>query len=118
MIERRLQKMNCFGAKRICPVCKSEFVISKKHLKYCSEACRNVANAQNAKARHECRSKNKPSNGNQLCFARAIKESARASDENIATAKKKPRNCSDIRWRIELRRRKNRTYYSQFGVSV
>lgn len=33
------------------------------------------------------------------------------SDEEITSAEKKPRGVSDVRWRIELRRRRKRSYY-------
>lgn len=40
------------------------------------------------------------------------------SNNEIMKAKKKPKGVSDIRWRIELRRRANSSYYSKFGEAV
>jgi len=40
---------------------------------------------------------------------------AQFSMKTLSCAKTKPSWCSDIRWRIELRRRKNAFYYRNFG---
>lgn len=37
------------------------------------------------------------------------------SAAELAHAHKKPASCSDVRWRIELRRRRDARYYSAFG---
>jgi hypothetical protein len=37
------------------------------------------------------------------------------SDDALMSARKKPRGCSDVRWRIELRRRRNAAFYGLFG---
>ena len=38
-------------------------------------------------------------------------ETGPLSDDEITTAEKRPRGVSDVRWRMELRRRSNRSYY-------
>lgn len=37
---------------------------------------------------------------------------------SLRTARKKPKGISDIRWRLELRRRANPEYYAEFGMDV
>ena len=43
---------------------------------------------------------------------------AGVSFRELRNARKKPKGTSDIRWRLELRRRANPEYYAQFGVMV
>ena len=38
--------------------------------------------------------------------------------ETIATAQRRPRGCSAVRWRCELRRRANPEYYREYGINV
>ena len=38
--------------------------------------------------------------------------------ESITKARERPRNCSELRWRCELRRRANPEYCREYGVNV
>ena len=64
------------------------------------------------------------------CWLKAVRKSLRRSrartgydphklypipDAELAHAHKKPASCSDVRWRIELRRRRDARYYSAYG---
>jgi len=51
-------------------------------------------------------------------LARTYKRIRPISTNEIMKAKKKPLGCSDIRWRIELRRRMNTDYYATAGALV
>ena len=43
---------------------------------------------------------------------------AGVSFSELRKARKKPKGISDIRWRLELRRRENPEYYAEFGMDV
>lgn len=38
--------------------------------------------------------------------------------DTVMNAPCRPRGCSEVRWRCELRRRANPEYYAQFGVML
>lgn len=87
---------------RKCPECGAEFTTKVHNKKYCSKRC-----ARNAEA-HLI--KDWSSAVREAEHARAV--SAPVSNATIMTAKCKPANTSDIRWRMELRRRANPDLYA------
>lgn len=88
---------------RKCVECGAEFTTKRYNKRYCSKRC-----ARNAKA-HRDKSRSYSNAVREAEHARAV--SAPVSNATIMTAKCKPANTSDIRWRMELRRRANPKYY-------
>lgn len=48
--------------------------------------------------------------------AEAYRAASVTSDAELAKAKTKPPGTSNVRWRIELRRRANARFYAEFGA--
>ena len=78
-----------------CPECGVTFVAKSRHQVYCSKKCANEGHYK----RH----------GQTDAFL----ATAPVTFANLSKAKTKPRNTSDIRWRMELRRR---AMQRQFGL--
>ena len=68
-----------------------------------------------------CVNRNRPADTKEWRVAmKTVAEAHRAasvtSDAKLATAKTKPPRTSDVRWRIELRRRANAAYFADYGA--
>ena len=88
-----------------CAECGVEFVQTAPNQVYCSRQCQN-----HHFYRHRV--------DYRKAFADAIRAVTVVPLGELTRAKTKPRNCSDVRWRIELRRRKNAEYYQMCGGVV
>ena len=88
-------------ALKTCQICGAEFTPKPRHptQKYCSLRCQKKA----AKRRNSRRSRVYTSMARQA--AHALELSQPVSTEHIMRAIRKPANTSEVRWRIELRRR-------------
>jgi len=96
--------------KRICQDCGAEFeCFSTRSKRMLCASCAKRHTIE-CKRRYRNRDFSVLSKSND-----AIKE---VSNDEIMHAKKKPAGVSDARWRIELRRRADGDFYSQFGVPV
>lgn len=81
-----------------CSICGAEFERCAKNQRYCSQKCAKVA----AKRRSRCYG--------PLRLAMPV------SNETIMHSRRKPKDTSDVRWRMELRRRLNPDRYAYAGV--
>ena len=86
---------------RTCPECGAEFTTKLHNKQYCSKRC-----ARNAMARMFRRSSAVRE------FAHAWESTRAVPNSVIMTAKCKPANTSEVRWRMELRRRANPELYA------
>jgi len=103
---------------KTCKICGCQYETVSRHGLFCSRLCQNKAKLIKEKK--------------QRAHARALREQhptpqkepmdtahfyyAPCSVERLSKVKERPSNCSPIRWRIELRRRANARYYSEFGL--
>lgn len=101
--ESKMSKYQRKLARRAKPIkrsfCDKEFIPARNNkgkAQYCSPVCRKKAQRQKEK---EFRAANP-----EYCAQRAAKRKNR-----------KPEGMSDVRWRIEQRRRANAKYYANFG---
>lgn len=104
--------------KKVCEYCGKEYTVVCNGIsrsKACPECRRKLikkgaSNAGKAtKARNELRRKS------GVVQKRGTHYGSVTSPEHISSAKEKPLCVSDVRWRIELRRRANPEYYRSFG---
>ena len=86
---------------KTCQICGAEFTPRVNTQKYCSGRC-----ARTAYERKRVRSRAAEE------AARAFRVSAPVSNAAIMMAKCKPENTSEVRWRMELRRRANPELYA------
>ena len=90
-------------ATRVCAVCGAEFEPKRGNQAYCSHRCQ-----RNAQTRR-----------NWYRSAREVEHALAVSrpvpTEQLMKAPCKPENTSDVRWRIELRRRANPERYAMAG---
>lgn len=93
------------ATERQCPLCERPFT-GRGRSRFCP-ACREVVR----KREHRLLEKREKAALSAL-IVEANACAFPASDATIATARKKPRGVSDVRWRIELRRRANPEYYN------
>ncbi len=93
---------------RQCAVCGAKFTPEPRHpnQKYCSPRCQKKA----AKRRNKRRGRVYTSMARQA--AHALELSQPVSNEHIMRAVRKPANTSEVRWRIEQRRRANPELYA------
>ena len=101
-----------------CRLCEREFAVASPYAvskaKYCPE-CRAVVDEvrkRKAKARHNA------GRERDTETLRGIDHGDRDINRLIAEAKTKPDCVSDARWRIELRRRRDKAYYSLCPAEV
>ena len=99
--------MNWKDEKRNCAVCGAEFAPTRPAKKYCSAKCAREANQRRWRLRGETREER------ELEHARA--KSRPVSNYELMHARTKPANTSEVRWRMELRRRANARLYAEFG---
>ena len=78
------------------PVCGIKFSTSNTQKIYCSPKC-----SKKGRPRNRCRD-----------IEHALEISKPVSNEHVMAADSKPKNTSDIRWRMELRRRANPYRYA------
>ena len=95
------------STRTICPTCGAEFVPHNPKGKYCSAKCARAAEKRRWWLRCHCRDLHE--------FDKAMSTSRPVSLEEIRRAKTKPANTSDVRWRIELRRRAKAEYFDVCG---
>jgi hypothetical protein len=95
---------------RKCPECGAAFTPQSKTQVCCSKEC------QKKRHRRYCaayrKSKQNALKRNPRDFEAALKATTLVTLEVLMRARRKPRNCSAVRWRIELRRRQNPGYYA------
>ena len=87
-----------------CAHCGAEFTPKNKKQMFCSDRCRHNAEVARYK-RSDC-----------AALSVAMADSQSVSNEMIMRARRKPANTSEVRWRMELRRRANPERYSYFGA--
>ncbi len=95
-----------------CAVCGAELTVGPSNRKYCSRACR--AKAELAAKRKSYNNKTSAAN---RAFTQAWSCGHLTPNSEIMKARRKPRDVSDIRWRIELRRRASPQYYLAAGAT-
>lgn len=95
---------------RHCAVCGAEFTPRNNCQKYCSNRCARTADEQRERLRG--------TTGETRAYEHAMSISEPVSNEHIMRASRKPKNTSEVRWRMELRRRAREDYYGQVGVLV
>lgn len=105
---------------RICPECGAAFTPQSKTQVCCSKECqqkrcRRHDNESRRRAKHRKSVQLKRNLGG---FGAALKATAPVTQEVLMCARQKPANCSDVRWRIELRRRANAEYFRVCGDSL
>ena len=88
---------------RVCAVCGAKFEPKRGNQAYCSHRC-----ARNAVARRD-RNRSVREVEHALAVSRPVPTA------QLMKAPCKPVNTSDVRWRIELRRRANSRHYAEFG---
>ena len=91
---------------RKCPECGAAFTPQSKTQVCCSKECQQKRNK-----RHELESRLRHAKHRKSVQA-ALKATAPVTQEVLMHARRKPVNCSAVRWRIELRRRQNPGYYA------
>lgn len=108
---------------KVCPICGAEFSSAFPFQKFCSKRCKirngyKTETARRRRQREECAAE----------FAAAAPHRARQdvtlahqcarlmSNELICRARQKPEGVSDVRWRIELRRRESPEYFAAAGT--
>lgn len=87
---------------RKCVECGAEFTTEQRNKQYCSKRCARNAAAHRAKGRSSAERET----------AHAWNVSRPVPNSVIMTAKCKPENTSEGRWRMELRRRANPELYA------
>lgn len=93
-----------------CAECGVEFTPRDKRQKYCSKQCAKKS-AKHSRGR-ELSIKDKKE------LADAMRCTRLASNAEIMRVRKKPKGVSDVRWRIELRRRANPKLYAMVDEGV
>ncbi len=88
---------------RVCEGCGAEFEPKRGNQVFCSHRC-----SRNAKARRD-RNRSVREVEHALAVSRPVPTA------QLMKAPCKPANTSDVRWRIELRRRANSRHYAEFG---
>ena len=81
-----------------CPICGNSFTTTRHNAVYCSKACQNKGYYE----RH-----------GRKCRIDAVSATAPVSFLTLSHARTKPANTSDIRWRMELRRRATAKQYGR-----
>ena len=94
---------------RKCPECGAAFTPQSKTQVCCSQECQKKRKRRIDKESH--RRFNARQAKRIRDFGSALKVSAPVGLDRLTRARKKPENTSDVRWRIELRRRQNPGYY-------
>lgn len=102
---------------RKCPECGAAFTPQSKTQVCCSKECQQKRNKRHELESRRRRAKHRKSVQDKLkrnprAFGAALKATAPVTQEVLMQARKKPANCSAVRWRIELRRRQNPGYYA------
>ncbi len=99
---------------RVCPECGAAFMPRHVNQVCCSRGCRRkrAARLKSASRKRRWTEKNKYLSNDLRNFRNALEKTAPVSVEIIMKARKKPKGVSDVRWRIELRRRANKKRYS------
>jgi len=87
-----------------CAECGAEYVPYNPQQKYCSRQCARKVSERRYRGNTSMRQ-----------AAHALVVSQPVPLAALMTAKRKPENTSDVRWRIELRRRARADYYALFG---
>lgn len=91
---------------KLCPICGAEFERSHSNQRYCSKKCYKKAWKQNKAEKRQHIKKA----GHMLADAH---QCVRIVDnETIMRSRRKPKGVSDVRWRMELRRRLNPEKYA------
>ena len=105
-----------------CDICGKKFEAKANNAKYC-EKCRIIALNRYYKKESYKETKRRRKEMTKK-FAALVDKPVNldigklVGTKVIRSAKKKPAGVSDVRWRIELRRRQASEYYSQFGVEA
>jgi hypothetical protein len=99
---------------RVCIECGAAFMPRSGSQVCCSDECKaarkKMLDAKSSRARRA--DKNNYLSNDLRNFRNALEKTAPVSVEIIMKARKKPAGVSDVRWRIELRRRANKKRYS------
>ena len=85
-----------------CAECGAEFTPKMPNQKYCSKKCMKVAMNRRWRSKHGCRD----------LAAEAYQCGHLVPNATIMRARRKSKGVSDIRWRMELRRRANPNHYA------
>ena len=92
---------------RKCPECGAAFLPQSKTQVCCSKECQKKRRRRLGNESESRRRARQPRD-----FRAALRAATPISTECIMNARRKPANCSAVRWRIELRRRQNPGYYA------
>lgn len=102
---------------RVCEWCGAVFTPRNSQQLYCGPRC--------YKRRHRKADAERQRRERKALKAKAAKHpylpdvgGRLASLDEIMRATKRPRNCSPLRWRMELRRRANAEYFRMMGAVV
>lgn len=96
---------------RKCAECGAEFTPKRPLQKFCSIKC----NKKVQKRKDSLRRDRSIAGKEERAAAHALMVSEPVANLTIMTSRRKPRNTSAVRWRIELRRRANPNYYAMAG---
>lgn len=96
-----------------CACCKQAFEAVQANQYYCS-ACR----AKYGRSVYNHGAAQERQREDRAALSKGRKCGKIISNNVIMSALTKPDGCSDVRWRIELRRRQNESYYGNYGDVV
>ena len=104
--------------RRTCPLCEREFVTRSPNGRYCRE-CSDLRRREQVKAWHRAHRPAAPKRPQPRLTRGQFRHAMVCAGllgvhttDGIMGAKAKPPHISDVRWRIELRRRANPGYYN------
>ena len=86
-----------------CPICGNSFTTNRRNAVYCSKKCQNKGYHARERARMRCYG----------ALPDAVSATAPVSFLKLSHARTKPANTSEVRWRMELRRRATAKQYGR-----
>ena len=95
----------------VCPECGATFESTRCKV-YCSKKCQKKCQKKRSRRRAA------PRKRGIRDFGATIRATKPVTQEELMRARKKPGNCSALRWRIELRRRARDEYFRVCGDSL
>lgn len=100
--------------KRVCEVCGEEFEPRRKDQRGCSAACAHMLHRRETRA-----AQRRKRNGQEHdTFDDVFSDSAPTPLSTLLNAKRKPKNTSATRWRMELARRADPIRFALAGVAI
>lgn len=102
---------------RACAWCGAEFAPKHRAQVFCCQACYKRNHRVQDRERQKVERKAAKAKATTAAWLPDVGGRLASLDE-IMRATKRPRNCSPLRWRIELRRRANAEYFRVMGGVV